>query len=306
MRLTKAKAHYFGASVDRCHLPRKLGGRGINSFVNMHEIALVRTAKYLDEQSDLTEVRLHQERIMSGGGWSVYREASEILKKYAVDTSAPLSVIKDLQIDERSSNRLVHGAFWKELSRPGRSTIDSVAWLKEVKYSAASEAFIFAMQDGVILTRGYRKRICKSRIDDRCRNGCAKRETVSHILTPVDLHAHSLACLYSQKLQVPPSYNPHLSPGWLPFHISSRFYLQLPLTLHHVSLCRERSCIPCMMLTEAMVTNRRPDIVVFDKRNKIIEILEIACTLDHLLEERERERNGLNIMPLRLTYSEAI
>lgn len=39
--------NHFGASVDRFHLPRTRGGRGVLSVIDMHEQGVVRVSKYL-------------------------------------------------------------------------------------------------------------------------------------------------------------------------------------------------------------------------------------------------------------------
>ena len=50
MRL--CKAHYYGASLDRLCLPRKQGGHGLSSFVDIHEVAI----NYLQEHHYLSRV----------------------------------------------------------------------------------------------------------------------------------------------------------------------------------------------------------------------------------------------------------
>ena len=42
--------------------------------------------------------------------------------------------------------------------------------------------------------------------------------------------------------------------------------------------------------TDERLKKRRPDIVVITSKPKRVEILEVACVLDHLIEEREQQK----------------
>ena len=46
------KATYYGASVERSHIPWKLGGRGIVSFLEMYQSSEVQTASYIINTKD--------------------------------------------------------------------------------------------------------------------------------------------------------------------------------------------------------------------------------------------------------------
>ena len=68
------KGAYYGASVDRSHIPRRLGGKGITSFKEMYETAVVRAASYLLNNKDdvvIEEVFNHKILVDIFGGWSV-------------------------------------------------------------------------------------------------------------------------------------------------------------------------------------------------------------------------------------------
>lgn len=44
--------------------------------------------------------------------------------------------------------------------------------------------------------------------------------------------------------------------------------------------------------TDITIVARRPDLLVIDKKRKIVEIFEVACSLDSLIEEREVEKKN--------------
>ena len=185
-------AHQFGSSVLRFHLSRELGGKGIMSFVNLYERALMQTACYLRQQtgdSVLQAVVAHQTRVAAYGGWSLLKEADQVAASYGLNLQdmghQSLRDLKDLQMEKRCKAlkaKKLHGVFFNELEKEGQSMSDCIAWMK-ANMSSQTEGFVMAAQDGVIYTRGYRHQILKAKIDPRCKYGCCKRETVSHILS---------------------------------------------------------------------------------------------------------------------------
>jgi hypothetical protein len=101
----------------------------------------------------------------------------------------------------------LHGKYFKELEQPEINIQASYAWLKKSNIHPETEGFIFAIQDRVINTRNYKKRICGLQsIIDKCRICGTEGETIEHIISSCTVLAQSEykkrheVMIYSQKL----------------------------------------------------------------------------------------------------------
>ena len=57
--------------------------------------------------------------------------------------------------------------------------------------------------------------------------------------------------------------------------------------------------------TDVTIYARRPDLLVIDKKRRIVEIFEVACSLDSLIEEREAEKkNKYRLLASDLRYTQ--
>ena len=164
--MRKRKAHYFNSSAERCHVPRKQGGRGVHSFIDLSQRTAFQTVQYLlkvERHDSLMEsVLLHQRALGRGGGWSLYGYAQKVAEKFEVDLDAPMTILEDAQNcqrKERLKRKKVHGAYWKELAKPTRQVEGCCAWLTHLALPANVESTIVAIQDGSIVTRNYRRKI---------------------------------------------------------------------------------------------------------------------------------------------------
>lgn len=70
--------HHFGASVDRFHLPRARGRRGVLSAINMHEQIVVRVSRYLKANRGdphVAAVIAQNRHLTATGKWTIQEEA---------------------------------------------------------------------------------------------------------------------------------------------------------------------------------------------------------------------------------------
>ena len=262
----------------------------MSSFVDMLERASVRASLYLQhhhrqstiDTNVLTAVMYHQRDVSDKGGWSLYGEAVGILNKYSLDADTPPRVLKDLHSDARHSSlsrRKIHGVYYKELNRPSRSLPDCTLWLRKRNFSSQTEGTMFAIQDGVVLTRGYRRRVFRSPINDRCRLGCGARETVSHILSSCPSYCFTLYKI-CRRYGFPSSIGHLNSPGF----IDPQVYYDQASGI--------KISLDCLVQTSSPISERRPDLIIENRKERYIEIFEVACALDSLIEDREKEKEG--------------
>lgn len=86
----------------------------------------------------------------------LYSDAEEILKKENIDLTCSSRQLKEKQVAQHITTlrgRVRHRKFREELDNPRRTMSDSTSWLHTSDLPAKVEAKIFAIQDGVILTR---------------------------------------------------------------------------------------------------------------------------------------------------------
>ena len=151
--------------------------------------------------------------------------------------------------------------------------------------SPSSEAYLFAAQELAIITRFHEKNILKSRSEDTCRMCFKAPERIGHILTGCDVLAgreylkrHNDVARYVHKV-ICEYYGVKTKPKW---HEHSP---------KDVILCGSVEIIwDQVLITDRQIGANRPDVVVRDKKNKKVWILDVACPSDVNVVRKESEK----------------
>ena len=302
------KGHHLPAALERLYLPRRQGGRGLMSLQWSWEREVVSTVMYLYRAEHLQEVVEQQQWLVDNNNrHCLLKCAKSVLNKYdlaeLLDEAAmgggdkrsflkKCSVmIKDAQLEEAQESlrsKLIHGVYFKQCEK-SEDTSGCHIWLSDGRFQSKTEALVVAAQDGVILTRAYRARVLKEPIPQACRVCKKAPETIGHILSACDplhwtLHKERHdRVVYRLMLALAAKYQLAVPQGlrWGPDGWNGVAVLEGPDAKLSVDLS-----IP----TDKQLTARRPDLVAYLCKEKVIVIFEVACAWEPLVNERELEK----------------
>ncbi|KAI5707841.1 hypothetical protein M8J77_010928 [Diaphorina citri] len=182
--------------------------------------------------------------------------------------------IKNVDLIHRWEEKPLHSRFKTHLNNNHHS---SNAWLKKSSLFGETEGFVLAIQDEVIETRNYMKHIEKKNVDDRCRLCQRVSETIQHITSSCSILANtdylqrhnSSAKIVHQFLA-------------LKFDLTTdktEYYKYQPQPV----LENENMKIywDSTVITDRRIEANRPDIVLVDKNEKTVKLIDIAHPADH-------------------------
>ena len=308
--LRQCKSHHYNASLERIYLPRKRGGRGLMSLENVWERTVASTVAYVANARDIhcRAIKKGHELLENGSRWSLFKVAKQIFQRYQL----PISIsgegmlldhkpvpsrrvsrcVQNAQMEAsaaRLARKTIHGEYFKQWQQEGASTEATHSWLAHGRFKSETEALIVAIQDGVVHTRVYRKRILKTTSGSSCRVCGKSEESIGHLLSSCKmmnftLHKQRhdrvvlqllLALCRRFDLRLPPSLL-WRSNTWTGVGIVQNSRAKVELDLTH----------PTDQRTEA----HRPDLVLTIHDRREIWILEVACAWEPLILEREDEK----------------
>ncbi len=170
--------------------------------------------------------------------------------------------------------------WWQLVTRIGkRGKLGQTEWLQKGTLAAETEAVVVAAQDGVINTRAYQVR---AKVSQQCRACLTRTETLGHILAacPVykwrqykDRHDRVLLLLATavmEGLELP-------IPGAL---------TGVRGTARPGVYCTEERVVMVDQTspTDKVIEERRPDLLVSLLQSRRIEVFEVACAWDPLVQ----------------------
>ncbi len=200
--MRRFRCHQYGSSVERVHLPRSEGGRGVSSLEHVYEREVLSTTAYLcgSDEPHLKEVVQHQQYMSGRGRHSLLSNSVAIIDKYQLDitvgergverqgvvlspkaASKLLSAAQNDQLKTTLEKKKIHGVFYSQCQMQGWDTKTSHGWLTNGRLFGRTEGLIVAAQDGVIHTRAYLVRVQKRLISPICRK-CHKANETPHTI----------------------------------------------------------------------------------------------------------------------------
>jgi hypothetical protein len=269
---TEYRVHHPKSAIERFHLPRRYGGRGVLDIHYLCNKQVNNLQKYFIESSKA----IHQILIQ-------------------VDNYTPLKLkeqsLKEIKNTiqhkkETWNGKALHGRFAKELSDNIIDKENSLQWLLSGGLFPETEGFIFAIQDQVIPTRNYLKYIEKQQIEDNCRLCNAHSETIQHITagcrilsgTEYTERHNSIAKIIHQEIASKLNL----------LKDKTQYYNYIPkpvLESERFTLYWDRPII-----TDRTIRNNKPDIVIINKATRTATLVDIACPLDHNISSTESEK----------------
>ena len=255
------------ADVDRLYLPRSNGGRGLKSIedvVHEEEIALNEYVKKNEYLSD------------------IIKDTPDIIKEHS-ETKKEYHQRKQHERMQAYKNKPLHGQYIRNIE--GKIDIESTnKWLNKGDLKIETEGLITAAQDQSLPVKALNN-IYKNNESPLCRLCKEKTETVEHIVSGCKVLAGNE---YKQRHD-----NVARNIHW---HICEKNGIECEdkWWKHQPKAVEENDDVKILwdfnIYTDKKISARRPDIVVIDKKNKRVQIIDISVPADHRIQEKENEK----------------
>ncbi|XP_039276066.1 uncharacterized protein LOC111055986 [Nilaparvata lugens] len=280
--LTKNRLHHPRSSIQRLYLPRGVGGRGLLSLETMCRQQEDRLRKYFQNANSglLKAVCL------------VDREYSPLQLAHGVQQLTASTVEERL---EAWKQKELHGRFAAALHSDCVDRKESIEWLQTSGIFGETEGFMFAIQDQVISTRAYKRYVMGLTVDSSCRLCRKAIESIQHICGGCSVLANTE---YLQR---------HNDVAKVVHQAMAKRYELIASEVPYYKCKPEmvlngekgRLLWDCCKTTDRAVEANRPDIVLFDRKNKEAYIIDVAVPLDENLvstiAEKKRKYQPLSV-----------
>lgn len=274
----KFRSHHPNSAIERFHLPRKEGGRGIPSIRAAHFAQIENLRKYFMEKKESSV--LHATIVKMDNKITPLK-----LNDLTYDPKQQYSDVSTMKGKWRG--KLLHGRYRAAIEKDEIDTKASLQWLNTNIFKE-TEGFIIAIQDQVIATRSYRSRIMHERIQNaRCRMCNIKEESIDHlmagcgVLAPkqyLERHNNVAKILHQQIIK-----------KYLPEE-----YVDIPYYKYQPSCVLENNSVRLYwnrkIITDRTIPCNIPDIVLTLKNNQIAYIIDIAVPLATNISATHREK----------------
>lgn len=263
--LTQFGLLHPNSAIERLYLPRKEGGRGLNSVEN----ACWNEKENITNSFSKSNLPVHQ--------WIATQVGSPPNTELADEDGPEIRNMLD-EFRQRWQSKQLHGRFYASLHMEEVDLSASNTYLTQGYLFPQTEGTIFAIQDQVVPTRNYTHHIMKKQVEStKCRLCNGAEETVQHLSAGCSLLAgtqylsrhdnmgkviHQLLCLNRQLIH---QFTPHhlYAPASILEDDHTKIYWDIPVT------------------TDVSVEHNRPDMVVWYKREKTATIIDFAVPQDY-------------------------
>lgn len=274
----KARGHHPQSAIERFHLPRNQGGRGIPNIYRRHYSQIGNLREYFLEKYETSNI--HREIVLMDKNISPLKLANR--------TFQPRNNIKTPEeLKQQWRGKPLHGRYLASIESKDIDTKASTAYLQHGNLFVETEGFLGAIQDQVVPTRIYRKTILKERLDNtKCRMCGEQQEYLDHIIGGCStmapkayLERHNrVAKIIHQKLRV----------KYMELEETEPYYQYEPAPVYEtdsIKLYWNRKII-----TDKPIPNNIPDIVMVLKNEKTTYIIDIAVPLPHNITNTHAEK----------------
>lgn len=264
--------HHPKAAKERITLPTDLGGLGIINIIQLHNNQINDLRKYFFKKAnDITMFKC----ICNADKMATPLK----LNSLEIQNSTSHKHEEDLLIWKQKT---LHGTFPNLLNQDIIDKETSNLWLKIDDLYGETVGFMMAIQDRVIATRNYKKYILKETLEnDKCRRCGTHNETIEHIISGCTTLAHSdylqrhnnVAKIIHQQLAL----NFKLLESYTPYY---KYEPQNVLDNQKFKIYWDRE-----IRTDVTILANRPDIVIYNKEEQHIWIIDVAVPLSNNIEK---------------------
>ena len=272
--LTAAGVHHPQADVDRLYCDRHEGGRGLMSVEECVE---------REENAMTTYVARSEDEGLSRFKKSLFKE--EVLIGETIDRKEDKKNREERRRTEWKEKEM-HGQYVRDLEDviPNSAKL-SWRWLVSQDLKRETEGLIIAAQDQALRTNYIKQRIDKQDVSAMCRMCAENIETVHHIISSCPKLAQSEYKKRHDKVAAIVHWNLCKTNK---IECVDKWYQ------HHADKVVETKEVKILwdfnIQTDKVIEHRRPDIVVFKKKENTAVIIDIAVPGDVKVKDRELEK----------------
>lgn len=276
---TKHRDHHPRSSIERFHLPRTHGGRGVIDFVNAHYNQINNLRKFFETKSSNSS--FHSSISKADINYTPLN-----LNNNNYDA---LQLIKTTHTKiEEWGRKELHGRHIALLKQPHIDFLSSNSWLQYGNIFSETEGFMVAIQDQVIPTRNYKKFILKdlSIQTDKCRLCMSSTENTEHLISGCKVLAPKEYTIRHDN--VARILHQQLAKRLEGTGIDQPYYKYTPFNVintHKGKLYWNRPII-----TDRTVTHNRPDIVYQEFDTKTTYLIDVAIPAPHNIVRKHAEK----------------
>ncbi|XP_045482803.1 uncharacterized protein LOC123686614 [Harmonia axyridis] len=261
--LTKHGIHHPHASVNRLYVPRHEGGRGLQNLEMIHDRTVRDTREYFLNKN----LPFHR---------TICREDDRLSPLNLAGQIEPQQLTIEKLTQEWHSKAL-HGRYPGTLKNDHVNKEYSLTYLKSGYLFPETEGRLIAIQDQVVPTRSYIKNITRRNIPtDKCRKCSQVTESIQHvtsscsILAPTDYTQRhdAMARVYHQAIAKKCGL---IKKTVRPFEYRPSNILEN----EHYKLYWDN-----FITTDQTIKHNRPDILLHNKIERTMEILDVAIPAD--------------------------
>ena len=293
--LRKHHMLHNNSDTDRMYVSRPNGGRGLLNITDLYKTQMIAYSEYLKQSTErlmLLVSTLQQER----GSKSIHHKANMYLAELGIDQEQHQynkQQLKKMVKSKRTTIRIdtirekkLHGQFLVNVNEPHIDKNASLAWLKSSTLKRATESTICAIQENAISTNYIKKHIHKTSDDDMCRACRQHKETIQHVisgcptLAPTKyIERHDNVCKYIHLLLANKYNLMEEIPKWYEYD---------PEPLLENDSAKVLWNFPVQ--TDRRVNHNKPDILVLEKVERKIYIIDIAVPNDVNISRKRNEK----------------
>ena len=196
--------------------------------------------------------------------------------------------MRNAMLDERFQRwkeKPQHGAYLRHLHENNLDPVKSLAWMNSCFLDPYTESYLCAAQELALFTRYHEQHILKNRSDDLCRVCRKQSETIYHILSGCDSLAkreyfarHNDVCKYVHYM-IMKEFDFQCAPNW---------YLHKVVDV--VRSAEVEIVYDQLITTDRPIGANRPDILVRDKINSKVYVIDVSCPCDTNVWKKEAEK----------------
>ena len=300
--LTYTGNFHINGDCDRLYVPRKDGGRGLKSVYTSFQSRIVAIRQYLHQASVrnpfLAQVEKHeQDRIV--------RIANEITRQagisYCPDANPRMATQSFTAAINRArksafTNKITHGYLTRQLEENQNIDVDlSLSWQRSCRMSSYFEGYAYAIQEQEIATKSLMQRrnygsvnsnmcrLCKYRVEDISHIICGCEKMSSRFYIPL---RHDPACnvLWNEVRRFNNPDPQSSTKQWFQSDATEKvdkdgdgfeYWWNIPIK------------------TSAKVKHNRPDMVIWNHKDKCCTVVEVSCPLDVNVLQKESEKEHI-------------
>ncbi|XP_066909292.1 uncharacterized protein [Halyomorpha halys] len=271
--LTQERTHHPIYSTARLYLPRKEGERGL---LNIEEACR-------EQEETLRQYFLSK----TTGVCLAITKMDSGLTALNLSKGVESTIVSQNERLAEWKSKSLHGRFYSQLNEAFIDKERSVEWLKAGRLFSETGGFVVAIQDQVIATRSYRKRVFKdATTPDKCRLCSVTLESIQHITGGCGVLAgneylqryNHVAKILHQALAVKYSLIEDKSPYY-------KYHPNKLLQKGSLRLYRDKSII-----TDHTARHNKPNILLIDLRKKKAELIDVGIPNDNNIRSTVGEK----------------